>query len=420
MTAADAFKNCVHCGLCLPRCPTYTELRDENDSPRGRIYLMQAVSEQRAAVSPAILRHLDMCLDCRACETACPSGVPYGAIYEQFRIEHDPAGRHPRPLRRRLLDWLCLKILPHPRRTRWLLLAARAAVAAGLADFVQHCGVSSTWLMGLRLVEDLEPAPRRPVEATPSEPAHAGAALFLGCVGESLLWRTNRATARVLAAHHVRAEAPRGQVCCGALHYHAGDVAEARRLARRNVDAFAAASDQPIVVTVAGCGLMLKDYGRLLADDPRYRAKAAAFAGRVADVTEYLVRRGVTAPPDGAPLRVTYHEACHLCHGQGIRNQPRELLRSIPGLELVELPESDWCCGAAGTYSLRQPEMAARLAERKLAHIDATGAKVVAAANAGCLLHLMQHARRTGRTLRLVHPVDLLDERGQPASGRLT
>lgn len=412
----DYAQNCVHCGLCLPKCPTYDELGDENDSPRGRIYLMQAVEDRRLRLSAKVRHHLDLCLDCRACETVCPSGVEYGRLIESFRANHVGEGQTNPGLLERLARWITFQVLPHPHRTKRLMWAARLAHACGFAEFMRASGLSGAQAANLEIsatvLEEWTSPDDIPAYAEPTDRTPQGrAALFIGCVNESLLGETNRATWRVLLRNGSAVNCPPQQVCCGALHYHAGDRAGALQFAKRNVEVFerAGLSTDVIVSNVAGCGLMLKDYDRLLQDDPQYAEDARRFAGKVRDVHEHLLALGIDPPRSPLKLRVTYHEACHLCHGQGIRQQPRQLLRSIPGLELVEMKESDWCCGAAGSYSLTQPEMAARLALRKLRHVDETRSQVVAAGNAGCILHLRQYARQTRHHLTIVHPIELLD-----------
>ena len=386
---------------------------------------MQALDAGRVRPSQRIQRHLDLCLDCRACETVCPSGVQYGQLIESYRT--DTAGDVYRKmgLLGRLIHRFTLHVLSDRRRTRWLLQLARLAQTVGLFEFLRAADVLPHHQAALRFPEtlDAQPPPQDeiPRHTEPAtSPARARVGLFLGCVGESILGGTNRATRRVLLHNNCAVTCPAEQVCCGAIHYHAGDRAQAAAFARANIETFEALGVEvdSIVVNVAGCGLMLKEYGALLSDDPRFAEKAKRFAEKVKDVNEFLFDLGIDPPPPAQPVqpasravgaRVAYHHACHLCHGQKIWDQPRELLRAIPGLELVELKESDYCCGAAGSYSLTQPEMAGRLARRKLSHVDETGSQILAVANAGCILHLRQHAACSERTLDIVHPIDLLD-----------
>ncbi len=409
----DYYQNCVHCGLCLQACPTYVERGDENDSPRGRIYLMQAIEEGRAAPSSTIDRHLALCLDCRGCETACPSGVQYGELIERYRTTHphEPGDG----VIDRIIDWTCQHILPNPRRTRWLLRIAAAAQATGLVDFVRNSGLFAGHTAALRIAEVVAALPRDnstiPRHSQPSGPIRAITGLFVGCVSEAVFGHTNRATHRVLETNGCAVHCPHDQRCCGAIDYHAGRVDTARDMARANIAAFERSATVDVIITnVAGCGLMLKSYDALLADDPAYAERASAFSQAVRDVHEFLIELPVRQPRGKVPLRLTYHDACHLCHGQGIIAQPRELLRMIDGLELVPLGSSDMCCGAAGTYALTEPEMAGQIARRKLDSIAATEVRCVAIGNAGCLLHLKQHAAEHGRDVEFVHPIDLLDQ----------
>ena len=421
----DYFQHCVHCGLCLPKCPTYAELGDENDSPRGRIYLMQAIDTGRIAPSERIQHHLDLCLDCRACETVCPSGVQYGRLIESYRTNITSGPESRTGMLDRLVRRLVLHVFPYRRRIAWLRRALRLAGALGFFEFLRASGFAGRYGAGLRFAEvldrepaTLKPLPRQSFPADGKLRAHVG--LFSGCVGEAILGTTNRATHRVLRRNGCAVACPTDQVCCGAIHYHAGERATAARFARANIEAFESPNDQldAIVVNVAGCGLMLKDYAELLSEDRHYAERARHFADRVRDVSEFLTEHGIEPPTHAIAERVTYHHACHLCHGQGIREQPQHLLSLIPELELVDLTEADWCCGAAGSYSLTQPDMANRLARRKLMNIDETRSQIVAAANAGCILHLRQQAIETGRDLQIVHPIDLLDRAYGPREER--
>ena len=408
--------DCVHCGLCLGQCPTYGQVGDENDSPRGRIHLMRALVEGRIEPTRPVLHHLSLCLDCRACETACPSGVKYGSLIEHVRGELAERMKDaPQTITERLVDRLVNDVFPYREKMGRMMLLARLGRAAGLDDFLADSGLrdvlppmlARVHAMLPELGETLSPVPEN---TPPLGELRGRVAFFIGCVSESMFGPTNRATLRVLQANGVAVVAPPEQVCCGAIHQHNADVDAARVLARRNIAAFEAIEGEvdAVVTNVGGCGAMLKSYDELLADDREYAERAARFAKHVRDISEYLVALGIRPPTHPLRLRVTYHDACHLAHAQKIRQQPRAVLAAIPGLDIVPLPESDRCCGAAGTYNLTHPEMSDELAERKLANIDKTGAQVVAAANAGCILQIAHHARRTGRDLRVVHPVDLL------------
>lgn len=406
-SAAD----CVRCGLCLESCPTYTELRTEADSPRGRIAIMRAIDDGRLAADAAAVRHLDLCLDCRACETACPSGVRYGSLIESMRArladKVEPGGAS---LADRLREYVLFRVLPDRRRLRRWLAGWRLLQATGLPEFLETTGLARR--LGLPALPKLDDVgPQTPLQAN-HRAARGNAlsvSLFVGCVTEAATPQTNRAAIRVLNRGGCDVACPGGQVCCGAIHYHAGRVVEARAYARANVDAFASVPGE-VIVTAGGCGAMLRHYAELLADDAAYAVGARDFVTRVRDVHAFLADRPMPSPRRATRQRVTYHDACHLCHAQGIRREPRALLRSIPGLELAALDEAEMCCGAAGSYSLSQPEMSARLAARKWEFIRRTGADVVAAANVGCILQMRQHAPADLRHVAVRHPIEILDE----------
>lgn len=413
----ELFLDCVHCGLCTASCPTYVELGTEMDSPRGRIYLMRAVTDGRLPASdPNVRRHLDLCLDCRACETACPSGVQYGQLIEPFRIFL--AETQPPVTRLGLLQKLALfHLTPYARRMRWALAPVRLAQRLGLDRLLEKSGLLKLLPSSLRQMHDMVPrleAHHRLPEVLPAEgKKRARVALFLGCAGDAFLPGTNLATARVLQKNGCEVWVPRPQVCCGALHYHAAQAAPAQEFAATNCRAFAGAGPQAfadvdaIVVNAAGCGAMLKDYGHLL-HGTSTEAAGRALAAKVKDVSEFLVELGPVKPEHPLPLTATYHDACHLCHAQQIRRPPRQLLEMIPGLKLVPLAESEICCGAAGSYNITQPEMAERLGERKAQNILATGAEAIFTANVGCLLQIGKHLRRARPGLWVAHPIDAL------------
>lgn len=405
------FLDCVHCGLCTAACPTYAELGNENDSPRGRIYLMRAVTDGRLELTPEVREHLELCLDCRACETACPSGVQYGKLIEPFRVAMDqgePQGASH--------DWFHRYILfglfPYPSRMRVALAPARIAQRLGLLSFAERTGLLKLLPRRLaRLTEMLPPAskslPPLPAVLPAKGTRRARVALFTGCVADVMFRQTNWATARVLQENGCEVIVPQTQNCCGAIHYHAGSSEPARELADANLAAFPLDEVDAIVTNVAGCGAMLKDYGHHWHD--AQQADRARFASKIRDINEFLDELGFIAPQGELRVRATYHDACHLAHAQQVREAPRRLLQQIPGLELIDLPETELCCGAAGTYNLTQPEMSDRLSKRKLANIDTTGAEVVITANAGCLLQIAREGRQQGRPFRVVHPIDLLD-----------
>jgi glycolate oxidase iron-sulfur subunit len=408
----ELFLDCVHCGLCTASCPTYAELGDENDSPRGRIYLMRSVTDGRLELNQQVRRHLELCLDCRACETACPSGVQYGRLIEPFRVAMEQHGEEAKKSADWFHRWILFGLLPYPKRLRRALWPARVAQGLGLVSLLEKTRLLNLLPARLRqLVKMLPPRRRREPQLPAVLPAvgrrRARVALFTGCVGDVMFRHTNWATARVLQQNGCDVLVPHGQVCCGAIHFHAGSAEPAREFADANLAAFDMKQVDALVVNVAGCGAMLKDYGHHWHDERQHAREE--FAGKVKDVHEFLDALGVVSPTGELPLVATYHDACHLGHAQKIREAPRRLLAQIPGLELRELPESELCCGAAGTYNLTEPEMAGRLSRRKLTNILSTGADVVVTANAGCLMQIMREAREQRQRLSIVHPMDLLD-----------
>jgi len=409
---------CVHCGFCLPACPTWSTLGTEMDTPRGRLALMDALLTGRAAPGPALVRHLDLCLGCRACETECPSGVRYGERLSEAR-EH-LHGSAARPLRQRLLERAVLAGVALPPRLQdagaWLL---RELVHGGLlrAPRAPAGGTLATGAALLRGgVAELDAPPvRLPNFLAARGTARRRVALLTGCVQRVLCGSVNAAAARLLSAAGCDVLVPRRQRCCGALHAHAGDRAGAQRLARRNIAAFERALPlDAIVVTAAGCGSVLRDYGALLADDPAWASRAARLAALARDATEVLA--GLDPPlTRPVPARVALHDACHLVHAQGVRTPPRELLARVPGLQLVPLEQADRCCGSAGIYNLLHPREAGLILAEKLERLRASGADTVAAANPGCLLHIAAGARAAGLAVRARHPLQILDEALAPA-----
>jgi len=406
---AAVLDNCVHCGLCLPNCPTYRELYREPSSPRGRIHLIRAVAEGRVTLDAPLFREqMYQCLDCRACEAVCPSGVQYGKLVEAARAQIERAV--PRPLPQRLLRWAVFTgLFASPLRFRAVAHLLGLYQHLGLQQVVRRTGL----LRRLGLAERermLPPIARRFLIPRGQEWRPAGAergrvALFAGCVMSTAYADVDRATIRVLLANGYRVVLPAGQGCCGALHVHAGLLDAGRALMRRNVAAFAEQAVEAIIVNAAGCGAALKEYDYLLGP----AAQAHAVASRVRDITEFLVERGWTPPAGRLDLTVTYQEPCHLTHAQRVKTQPRALLRAIPGLRLVEMAEADLCCGSAGIYNLTHPELSGALRRRKIAHILATGADMVASANPGCMLQLQAGLAEAGRPLPVRHVVELLD-----------
>ena len=410
------FLDCVHCGLCTASCPTYVETGNENDGPRGRIYLMRAVTDGRLTVNHEVRRHLELCLDCRACESACPSGVQYGKLIEPFRVAMEEAAAGEATQEKKSEDWfhrwILFGLFPWPERMRLALIPARIAQALWLDRLMILTGLWRLLPKRLgRLVTLLPPLEKTLPPLPEFLPAkgrrRARVALFTGCVSDVMFRSTNWATARVLQENGCDVIVPQSQACCGAIHYHAGSSEPARALADQNVAAFKADEVDAIILNVAGCGSMLKDYGHHWHDGSQ--APREAFARKVRDVSEFLDELGLIRPTGELNITATYHDACHLAHAQKIREQPRHVLGQIPGLKLVDLPESELCCGAAGTYNLTEPEMADRLGRRKLGNIRRTGARVVITSNVGCLMQILREARMQGDAIKVLHPMDVLD-----------
>jgi glycolate dehydrogenase iron-sulfur subunit len=394
------FLDCIHCGLCLSSCPTYEELGTEMDGPRGRIYLMRAVTDGRLALDADVRRHLDLCLDCRACESACPSGVQYHKLVEPFRIALEKAEPAPPP------SWVhrfaLRHIFPYASRSRFALAPARLLQWLGLDRWILKLLPKSLRNMQSMLPR-LQPHPGRLPELLPAEgKQRARVALFTGCVADAVYPQTNWNTARVLQRNGCEVIVPRAQGCCGALAYHAADEKAAIQFAAANCAAFDLNSVDAVITNAAGCGAQLKEYGHLLGDD------GAKLAAKVRDISEFLVDLGPVAPILPINLTATYHDACHLAHAQKVRQPPRQLLEMIPGLKLVPLPESELCCGAAGSYNLTQPEMSERLGRRKAERILATGASAVFTGNVGCLMQVSRYIRESHPDFWVAHPIDAL------------
>lgn len=407
----ELFLDCVHCGLCTSACPTYVELGTEMDSPRGRIYLMRAVTDGRLELNAEVRRHLDLCLDCRACESACPSGVQYGKLIEPFRTHMARVNPEAATLSR-FQRLILYRLFPYGWRNRLALAPARLLQWTGVDWLLQKSGLLRLLPGQLRAMHDMLPRLKRHhgrlPEIMPAEgKKRARVALFTGCVADAIFPETNLATARVLQRNGCEVWVPRSQGCCGALHYHSGAEAPAQQFAAANCAAFGAGDVDAIIVNAAGCGAMLKDYAHLLHDTPAADA-ARKFTAKIKDISEFLIELGPIKPEHPLRIRAAYHDACHLCHAQQIRKQPRQLLEMIPGLELVPLAESEICCGAAGSYNLTEPEMAERLGERKLRNILDTKAQAVFTGNVGCLLQIGRHLRRDHPEIWVGHTIDAL------------
>lgn len=399
--AIPGIETCVHCGFCLQACPTYVNLEDENDSPRGRIVLMRAVVEGDLPLDdPTVQTHIDRCLGCRACETACPSGVPYGQLLEATRATLRDV--RPTPLIGRVILATFARIAALRvtlAGSRWLRATGVPSLFAGLAG---RLGFASAMLASTRL-----PLPEHDYDFGLAG-TRGSVALLEGCVMRGLFARTNRATVRTLRANDYCIAPTGGQVCCGALHAHAGDLDTARALAKRNIEAFERSGADFIGVNAAGCGAMMKEYGHLLANDPAWADRARQLAARVRDVTELLAAAG-PRPAAPLPLRVTYDAPCHLLHAQRVVAPPLAVLRAIPELTLLPLTDAEQCCGAAGIYNLVEPATSDAVLAPKLRHIAATGADWVATGNPGCLMQIGAGLRRAHARARTIHPVDLLD-----------
>lgn len=408
------FLDCVHCGLCTSACPTYLETGNENEGPRGRIYMMRAVVDGRIELTEKVQGHLDSCLDCRSCETACPSGVQYGRLLEPFRAETEAAEqREPDWFQR----WFIYGLFPHPKRLEWTLKPMRLMQRLGIDRVIDAVGLPKLLPQRIRRLHEqlprLQPRASRLSTVLPAiGEKRARVGLFLGCVAEAMFSETNRATARVLQQNGCEVVVPRRQACCGAIHYHSGASAPAMELAAQNQQVFADESLDAVIANVAGCGSMLKDYGHIakeLGQSDQNIAALTGFAGKVCDVSEFLDSFGLVHPTGAIPLRAVYHDACHLQHAQRVSEQPRRLLNAIPGLKLLEAAESEICCGAAGSYALTQPEMSDRLGRRKTANLLEMEPQLIVTGNAGCSLQLQAHLKRHGKMLPVFHPMDLLD-----------
>jgi glycolate oxidase iron-sulfur subunit len=411
-------QQCMHCGLCLPTCPTYDATKLERNSPRGRIALMRSIADGRLEPSRTFADEMYFCLGCLACMTACPAGVNYAELFEHARAEAEQSGAA-RTAKRSLLRWVLLRwLFMDLGRLRLLGRLIRLYQRSGVQGLLRGSGALKLLPRRLGELEAMTPVvqPRFSAEMiAPVTRARGGkkyrVALLTGCAQDLMFSDVNRDTAEVLARNGCEVVTPPRQNCCGSLHAHNGELDLARTMARRSIDQFPPEQFDAIISNAAGCGSHLKHYQHLLADDPAYRERAKLWDAKLKDIHEWVAAIGLTPPKAGiAAQTVTYHEACHLCHGQKITAAPRQLLRAIPGLTLVELPESDWCCGSAGIYNLIQPEMANELLGRKIKHIASTKAQIVATGNPGCLAHLANGLRRDGLPWRLVHPVSLLAE----------
>jgi glycolate oxidase iron-sulfur subunit len=408
--ADELISDCVHCGFCLPTCPTYALWGEEMDSPRGRVYLMKLGKEGAVPLDDTYMQHFDACLGCLACVTACPSGVKYDELIEAVRPQLER--NHRRDPADRLFREAIFQLFPYPSRLRVAALFGAVYERAGVHRLLQGAGVLRRLPDRLQAVESLMPPARlrdvirRVPEFTRAQGRpRRRVGMLTGCVQRVFFSDVNAATVRVLAAEGCDVYAPRTQRCCGALSEHAGREPEALARARRLIDTFEGTGVETIAANVAGCGSTMKEYGRLLRDDPAYAEKAAAFSAKVRDVSELLAELGPAAVRHPIPARVAYHDACHLAHGQGIRAEPRAVLRSIPELEVTDIPEAEICCGSAGIYNLVMPDAGAELGRRKVANVTSVRPDALATANPGCLLQIRRHLSG----LPMFHPIELLD-----------
>lgn len=412
-------QQCMHCGMCLPTCPTYDATRLERNSPRGRIALMRAIADDRLEATEEFGREMYFCLGCLACMTACPAGVNYAELFEHARAEVERVGAVNNP-KRSLIRWFTVKwLFMDLRRLQLLGSAIRLYQQLGFQTLLRKSGILKLLPQRLREMEAMTPQIQPSYSSdliAPITPSHGErryrVAMLVGCAQDLIFSDVNRDTVEVLARNGCEVVTPPEQHCCGSLHAHNGELELARELARRNIDQFPPDQFDAIITNAGGCGSHLKHYSHLLEHDDRYREAARLWDSRLKDIHEWLVQIGVEAPRvnGAAPMNVTYHESCHLAHGQKITNQPRQVLKSIGNLKLTELPESNWCCGSAGIYNIIQPEMANALLQRKVNHIESTGADVVATANPGCQLQVINGCRARGLNVRVAHPITLLAE----------
>ena len=408
---------CVHCGFCLSNCPSYRVIGKEMDSPRGRIYLMDAINEGEIALNTATVQHFDSCLGCLACVTTCPSGVQYDKLIRATR--HQVERNYPRSLSDRLLRLLIFSLFPYPKRLRVFLVPLWVYQKLGLHKLVRGTGLLKLISPRLAAMESILPnITLKSFQADLPDviPAQGNkryrVGMILGCVQRLFFSPVNEATVRVLTANGCEVVIPTRQGCCAALPEHQGQTEQASALARQMIDSFADTDVDVVIINAAGCGHTLKEYGHILEDDPEYREKAKEFAAKVRDVQEFLATVGLTAklsPLADQPLTLVYQDACHLLHGQKISVQPRQILRQIPGVKLREPIDAALCCGSAGVYNMLQPEVAEELGQQKVQNLLNTGADLIASANPGCTLQISKHLRSQGKQISIMHPMELLD-----------
>jgi glycolate oxidase iron-sulfur subunit len=410
----DLIADCVHCGFCLPACPTYTSWGDEMDSPRGRIDLMKGVEEGAIALDETVVAHIDACLGCMSCVTACPSGVRYDVLIEATRAKIE--AQYVRPVEDTAFRELIFSLFPYPDRLRVMAYPLYFAARSGVQGAIRKLGLTKFLPKRLAELEALSPQLSReeliaklPSFTAANGPRRGRVALIAGCVQRVFFPGVNAATVRVLAAEGYDVIVPEGQGCCGALSLHSGRDGEAKGFARKLIARFEYETFDRIIINAAGCGSTLKECGALFAGEPAMEERAQRFAAKVVDVNEFLASIETRAERKPFPARVAYHDACHLSHAQGIRSQPRALLRGIPKLELVDIPEGEQCCGSAGVYNLLQPESALEIGKRKVENVLSVRPELLASANPGCTLQIQSILRERGIELEALHPIQVLD-----------
>lgn len=413
---SEGLLTCVHCGLCLPACPTYRVLGNENDSPRGRIYLMRGLVEGKLEVGDTFISHIDLCLGCRGCESVCPSSVPYGHLLEAARVEVTKAKAARRSVSSSVLGFVLNRIFTRPRLlgavmrlSRWFRdsgparLAFESHLVGGRARFALALLLSSRSPLRGQREQSIRKSERGKGEKR-------SVAVLRGCVMEGLFREANRATERVLVVNGCDVIEVKEQLCCGALHSHAGHIETARELARKNIEAFLASKCDFVIVNSAGCGAAMKEYDKLFADDPEFAERARLFSSKVKDISEFLVEQGVSRATGRIHRKVAYDAPCHLIHAQKIADAPVKILESIPGLSLVPLRGAESCCGGAGIYNLQHPELSAEILSEKLESIQMSGADTVATANPGCIMQIGAGLMMQGIDVEVIHPIELLDK----------
>ena len=411
-------QQCMHCGMCLPTCPTYVTTLRERSSPRGRIALMRAIADERLEVSRAFAEEMYFCLGCLACQTACPAGVDYATLFEHARAEVERVGVLDSPKRNVVRRFVLGKLFVSKRRLHLLGRLLLFYQRSGLQRLVRGSGLLRWLPKSLRQLEPLTPMVERRFTRqlfdelyqtkNPAQPAYR-VALLTGCIQDIAFAQVNADTICALQENGCEVVLPEAQQCCGSLHAHNGEVEIARQLARANLDAFDLDRLDAVIVNAGGCGSHMRHYDHLLGEQAQYAERARQWCAKVKDVHEFLVEIGFRAPQgEGERRRVTYHESCHLKHGQKVSEAPRQVLEAIDGVHLVELTEADWCCGSAGIYNITQPETSMKLLDRKMGHIGDTGAEIVATGNPGCCIQLQHGGTRRGIAVDVVHPISLL------------